>query len=243
MSPSHQDAGRPARAAQLAASPVTTELNATHYEWAGRALQRLLGADRPVAETWAFFSGPSRPARIAGADGLTMEALIREAPEVLGPSGADPAQQGQKYFFVKFLDPSDFPPFAYVGFHPDAARPLGGSPEVLRARVAELLWQDRQAVEAFAALVRPQVDSRERFARLKAAYKAWAIGQARADWAGAERLDTAPFVEAGGLAQAAALLERQRGLRRALTGAMHRIDFAEGQALDELHLLREVALQ
>ena len=207
-------------------------------------MQRLLGAKRRVSETWAFFSGPSQPAKIAGADGATMETLVTEQPAVLGASGADPEHHGQKYFFVKFLDPSDFPKFAYVGFNPDAVGRLG---EPLKPHLAALLWQDRQAVESLAELVRPQLRSRAAFEPFKAAYKTWAIAQAAADWTGAETIDLAPFVAPARRADADASLERQAQTRREITGLMHRIPFREGEAIlvetPTLHAIAGLSLQ
>ena len=96
------------------ARPIQTEFNGTHYEWAGTALQRLFKSSEPISEFWPFFSGSQKPAVIAGTalEGLgylTLEHLVSTMPEVLGPAGADPEHHQQKYFFVKFLDPSDFP--------------------------------------------------------------------------------------------------------------------------------------
>ena len=231
------------RLAELAQQPVTTDLNATHYEWAGTTLQRLFGAERRISETWAFFSGPAQPARITGG-GVTMETLVTARPEVLGPAGADPEHHGQKYFFVKFLDPSDFPRFAYVGFNPDAVSRLG---KPLKPHVAELLWQDRQAVESLAELIRPQVRSRHAFEPFKAAYKRWAIAQAQADWAKDARIDLAPFVAPARRAAADALITRQLAVRRELVGLLHRIDFQEDQVIlvetPTLHAIAGLSLQ
>jgi hypothetical protein len=235
--------------AALASRPITTELNATHYEWAGTTLQRLLGASQPIAETWAFFSGPQKPSRLSGpeAAGLTMQDLVVGLPQALGPDGADPENGGQKYFFVKLLDPSDFPRFAYVGLRPEAAEALGGTPARLRERFAELLWQDREALEAFAALVRPRVGSRRAFEALKAAYKGWAIEQAAADWAGPTTLDVGPFAEGPSAQQAQEALARQQQIRRQLVGLMHRIDFEPDQAIlietPTLHAIAGLSLQ
>ena len=233
--------------ASLASRPIRTEPNTTHYEWAGGTLQRLLGADRRVAETWAFFSGPTQPAQIAdtgAGGGVTMAELVAAMPEVLGPAGGDPENHRQKYFFVKFLDPSDFPKFAYVGFDPEAVRRLGTP---LKPHVAELLWRDRQAVESLAALIRPQVRSRATFERFKAAYKQWAIAQAEADWAGEAVMDLAPFVAPSQRPAADALLTRQLTARRGIVGLMHRIDFQEDQAIlvetPTLHAIAGLSLQ
>lgn len=228
----------------LTRRPIFTEPNVTHYEWAGTTLRRLLGAARPVAETWAFFSGPRQPARIIGADGLTMADLVRRHPEVLGPAGADPANRGQKYFFVKFLDPSDFPPFAYVGLNPRTVR---GKPAVFRREFAELLWQDRELLEHLAALFRARVTSPTRFAQLKRAYKAWAILQARDDWAGRAVLDPRPFAAKQDAPRVRALLSRQRLIRRVITRCLHRIDFQPDQAIliksPTIHAIAGLSLQ
>ena len=214
MSHATVSAQKTRRLAALAQQPVTAEPNTTHYEWAGTTLQRLFGAERRISETWAFFSGPTQPARITG-DGVTMETLVTARPEVLGPAGADPEHHGQKYFFVKFLDPSDFPRFAYVGFNPDAVSRLG---KPLKPHVAELLWQDRQAVESLAELIRPQMGSRHAFEPFKAAYKHWAIAQAQANWAGDAGIDLAPFVAPARRAAADALITRQLAVRREIVG-------------------------
>ena len=230
---------------KLITSPVRTEPNPTHYEWAGATLQRLFGATRAISETWAFFSGPQKPARIAG-DGMTMEELVTTRPEVLGPAGADPENHGQKYFFVKFLDPSDFPAFAYVGFRPEAAAKLRTAVG-LKAHVAELLWEDRQAAERLAELVRPRVDSQTVFATFKAAYKQWAIAQARADWRSNTSLDVSPYVAASQKIFAAAALKRQQAARRAIVRLVHRIDFKDDQAIlieaPALHAIAGLSLQ
>ena len=62
---------------------MTTEPNTTDYEWAGSTLRRLMQAKQPVAESWPFFSGPGRPARIAtppARDQLTKEELVTRMP-------------------------------------------------------------------------------------------------------------------------------------------------------------------
>ena len=242
---------RTAPYAALAAQPIATEPNVTHYEWAGATLQHLLGNLRPVAETWPFFSGPHKPAVIAGTTPpITMEDLVRHAPEVLGPAGADLENGGQKYFFVKFLDPSDFPAFAYVGFQPDAVNRLGQSPDQFRAHVAGLLWQDREAVEALAGLFRPDVQTEERFQQLKTAYKQWSIAQAAADWQGPLTADALAACAPAGRETAAALtalLDRMQRVRRDITRLMHRIDFADDQAIlietPTLHAIAGLSLQ
>ena len=230
----------------LATRPITTEPNATHYEWAGATLQRLFKRRQPIAEMWPFFSGPQKPARIANGRGVTMEDLVTARPEVLGPAGADPDNHGQKYFFVKFLDPSDFPPFAYVGFRPEAAARLRTAVG-LKAHVAELLWEDRQAVERLAELVRPRVDSAEAFAKFKAAYKCWAIEQARADWRSDATLDVKHYVTASQAALAASALKRQQRARQAIVRLVHRIDFEDDQAIlietPTLHAIAGLSLQ
>lgn len=245
--------------------PVTTELNATHYEWAGSTLRSLFGAAKPIAETWAFFSGPSKPARIAGtgaSSGMTMEELVAAAPQVLGPAGADPENRRQKYFFVKFLDPSDFPPFAYVGFDPVSVGRLRDSLERERGipfpspaafeqafkRVfADLLWEDRRTLPQLARLIRPQVRSRRQFERFKAAYKRWAITQASTDWGGRNALDLTPFVAQAQRKTAEACLRRQCEARRAIVSLMHRIDYEPGQAIlietPTLHAIAGLSLQ
>ena len=232
--------------AALATRPITTEPNVTHYEWAGTTLKRLLKSQQPIAETWAFFSGPQKPARIAKGRGVTMEDLVTARPEVLGPAGADPGNHGQKYFFVKFLDPSDFPPFAYVGFQPEAAARMRTA-VALKAHVAELLWEDRQAVERLAELVRPRVDSAEAFAAFKAAYKRWAIEQARADWRSDASLDVSLYVAASQKTFAAAAMKRQQTARQAIVRLVHRIDFEDDQAIlietPTLHAIAGLSLQ
>ena len=231
---------------KLVTSPIRTEPNPTHYEWAGATLQRLCGARQPIAETWAFFSGPQKPARIAGGGGMTMHDLVTRHPEVLGPAGTDPENHHQKYFFVKFLDPSDFPAFAYVGFRPEAAATLR-TPVALKAHVAELLWEDRQAVERLAELVRPRVDSQAAFATFKAAYKRWAIAQARADWRSNTSFDISPYVAASQKIFAAAALKRQQAARQGIVRLVHRIDFEDDQAIlietPTLHAIAGLSLQ
>ena len=213
--------------------PLRTLPNTTHYEWAGRTLKRLFRSKQAISETWAFFSGPQQPARLAGpgADGLTMKDLVTRTPEVLGPAGVDPKNHNQKYFFVKFLDPSDFPAFAYVGFRPDTAGQLG--PARLRRRLAELLWEDRLAVEALAEQLRPRVKSRAAFARIKSAYKRWAIEQARRNWRGR--------------APANGAMKRQQAARRQIVDLMHRIEFEDDQAIlietPTLHAIAGLSLQ
>lgn len=227
-----------------------TAPNTTSYEWAGSTLKRLLGTRRPVAESWPFFSGPRKAARISGTDDaspLTMADLVTRVPQVLGPAGADPEHQGQKYFFVKFLDPSDFPPFAYVGFNPETIASLGGTPGQIRSAFAALLWEDRRALEELAALARPQIRSRAAFERFTRAYKHWAIAQASADWAGAAALDLGPFVSPAHRRAAQAQVRRQCGVRRRIVRLMHRIPFEEDRAIlietPTLHAIAGLSLQ
>lgn len=237
-------------AQRLAAQPIRAEPNLTHYEWAGGTLNRLLGIPQPVAETWAFFSGPSKPARIAdthAAGGLTMEDLVAKAPEVLGPAGADPENGGQKYFFVKFLDPSDFPPFAYLGFNPETIHALGNTRTARSAAFAELLWQDRLALERLAHLVRPTVRSRHTFEKFKAAYTRWAIAQASTDWTGPAALSLAPFVAPPHRSTARALLTHQCDIRRQIVSVLHRIALKPNHAIlvetPTLHAIAGLSLQ
>ena len=237
---------QPTTLRRLGARPVMTEPNLTGYEWAGSTLRRLLKMDGPVAESWPFFSGPSRPARVCGSAGVTMRDLVTRLPELLGPRGADPAHHGQKYFFVKFLDPSDFPPFAYVGFNP-TIHTLGRTTKQRKRRFADLLWRDRQAVETFAECVRPQITSKQRFEAFKAAYKRWAIAQAKADWSAPVILDVSRFIEKTSRAQAQTALARQRQIRRQIVSLMHRIEFEPDQAIlietPTLHAIAGLSLQ
>lgn len=249
----------------LTTQPIRTEPNTTDYEWAGATLQRMLQTPKPVAETWPFFSGSSKPARIEGtaANGtITMADLVTTCPEVLGSQGIDADHARQKYFFVKFLDPSDFPPFAYVGFNPDAAARLRTRLERIRTKpfssdaewsqgfrehIAHLLWQDRRAVEAFATMVQPRVVSATIFQHLKDAYKSWAIAQATVDWKQKARIDLTAFVDSPHLTEAIKLLERQQAIRRELAELIHRIDFTENQAIliesPTLHAIAGLSLQ
>lgn len=235
----------------LSTQPLTTRLNATNYEWAGGSLQKLFGSQAPIAEIWAFFSGPQKPAVIAtesAGGAVTLEQLIAHSPEVLGPKGSDPENHQQKFFFVKFLDPSDFPPFAYVGFNPDVTGPLGLAGELFTKYFADLLWQDRQTLEAFAQLVRSRVTSSETFAQLKTAFKRWAIDQAAHEWhadlAAAALLDFVPPDQrhAGELQ-----LELMQRLRRYALHFMHRIPYEEDQAIlietPTLHAIAGLSLQ
>ncbi len=244
----HQDGL--AIATALSHQPITTHPNTMSYEWAGSTLKTLFGTTQPVAETWPFFSGPNKAACIAAADSIgrmTMEELVTKAPQVLGPAGADPENSNQKYFFVKFLDPSDFPPFAYVGLNPDTVSALGKSPAAFRAYFANLLWEDRQAVEALAGLIRLRVRSRKAFERFKAAYKAWAIAQATTDWTGTAPCELDPFVAPPHRADAQANLMRQGDIRRQIIRLLHRIDFQEDQAIlvetPTLHAIAGLSLQ
>jgi hypothetical protein len=232
----------------LTTLPLTTEPNLAYDEWAGRTLKRLLGADRPVSETWAFFSGSRKPARIrepAALRGLALDEAVRRFPELLGPQGMDPAHGGQKYFFVKLLDPSDFPPVAYVGFNPDTVR--ADSADQLKADLAAWLWEDRQALEALAASLRQQLRTREQFETFKAAYKQWAIAQAKTDWGEDTVCDLDPFIPPPQRAAASAHLRRQRAARHRLLRLMHRIDFEADQAIlidaPALHAIAGLSLQ
>ncbi len=235
----------------LAHHPIRTTLNGTQYEWAGRTLQRLLGTRERYAEYWPFFSGLQRPAAIASprvSKRLTLHDAVTRMPALLGPNGADPENGGQKYFFVKFLDPSDFPTFAYVGFRPDAPAVARRSPGQLRAWFADLLWQDRQLVEALAARVRPRVRTRTGFERLKEAYKRWAIAETASDWAGgASRRPVAALAADDDRAAVERLLSTQQRLRRTLTSLLHRIDYRDGQAIlietPTLHAIAGLSLQ
>ena len=235
--------------------PIRTLPNTAAYEWAGGTLRRLLQAGGPVAETWAFFSGPSKPAIIAGTKGgtLTMEQLVTTAPQVLGPDGADPENANQKYFFVKFLDPSDFPPFAYVGFRPEAVdalrAQLGGEDfhRAFLAYVADLLWQDRQWAEATASLAKAQLTSAGAFKRFKAAYKHWAIQGADANWEGTIPARLTEFVRPEQTATLTDALANQQEVRRTLVSLMHRIDFEDNQSIlietPTLHAIAGLSLQ
>lgn len=234
------------------AQPIRTEFNGTHYEWAGTALQQLFGAAEPISEFWPFFSGPQKPAAIAGTalEGLgylTLDHLVAAAPEALGPAGADPEHHQQKYFFVKFLDPSDFPTFAYVGFNPDAVGRLGLSPSQFADHLCEQFWQDRASLEALAELLRPRVTSPQAFAELKRAYKQWAIAQSQADWSGEATMPLEPFVEGAALERAQAVLRQQQTLRRHLVSLLHRIAYEDHQAIlietPTLHAIAGLSLQ
>jgi len=233
----------------LTTQPIRTKLNATHYEWAGSALRRLFRSRKPIAEVWAFFSGPQRPARVdaPGTRRLTLYDVVRKYPEILGPSGADPRNQGQKYFFVKFLDPSDFPPFAYVGFRPEAVRKLRMSARAVRTHMAGLLWQDRAAVERLAALMAPRIRSRNAFEAFKAAYKRWAIAQARDNWSADADIELNGLVPPSSVREARACLDDQRRIRQRIVGLMHRIDYEDGQAIlietPTLHAIAGLSLQ
>ena len=235
------------------ARPIQTEFNGTHYEWAGTALQRLFKSSEPISEFWPFFSGSQKPAVIAGTalEGLgylTLEHLVSTMPEVLGPAGADPEHHQQKYFFVKFLDPSDFPPFAYVGFNPDTVGRLGMDSAQFAAHLCDQFGQDRASLEALAELVRPRVTSPEAFAELKRAYKQWAIAQAQTDWAGETSMHLDGFVASRAeTARAETLLRQQQTIRRHLVSLLHRIDYADDQAIlietPTLHAIAGLSLQ
>ena len=233
----------------LTSRPIRTEPHTAHDEWAGRTLQHLLGTERAVSETWAFFSGPNTPSRLAGpgVDGLTMHDVVTALPEVLGPTGADPDHHNQKYFFVKFLDPSDFPPFAYVGLNPETVEALGKTPEAFATSFAALLWEDRQTLASLIELIRPHVRSRSAFERFKAAYKRWAIAQATTGWTGAAALALEPFVAPSQHAAARAHVARQCEVRHRIVRLMHRIDYAPDQAIlietPTLHAIAGLSLQ
>lgn len=245
--------------------PIRTELNSTDYEWAGATLQRLLGTPKRIAELWPFFSGEHRSARLAAtpvAGGVTLRELVTAMPQLLGPSGIDPEHRQQKYFFVKFLDPSDFPAFAYVGFHPERIQRVRDQLERLRARrfdtpeewrqafrtfFADLLWQDRHTLESLRRLLAPHIHSPETFAQLKLLYQRWAITQAQVGWNDDAALDVRAWLHAAQCAEAQALLHRQREIRRQLAVLMHRIDFHDDQAVliksPTLHAIAGLSLQ
>jgi hypothetical protein len=113
--------------------------------------------------------------------------------------------------------------------------------------VAKLLLQDRQALEEFAALVKPAITSLTLFWQLKTAYKQWAIAQARDHWASTAALDVRAFARPEQAPSAQELLRRQQVIRRELTGLMHRIDFTEDQAIliesPTLHAIAGLSLQ
>ncbi|MBI2093651.1 MAG: hypothetical protein HYT88_02895 [Candidatus Omnitrophica bacterium] len=215
--------------------PLHTEGNFTHYEWAGSALQRLFHAPQAISEAWPFFSGSSKPARIlekSQAGSATMEELIRNFPEVLGPMGMDPEHDHQKYFFVKFLDPSDFPPFAYVGFNPDAVEKCGKSNDAFRQYLTRLLWSDRTTLEQLKQLIEPQLRTREVFESFKRTYKQWAIEEAKQDWNGTvSTVFINRFVADNQQTDARQALQALQRLRQELIHLMHRIDFSDGEAI------------
>lgn len=239
----------------LANQPITTELNASFYEWAGGSLQQLFKTDRPLSELWAFFSGPQKPAPIKetavpsiGLPSLTMLDLATNRPDVLGSAGIDPKNNNQKYFFVKFLDPSDFPPFAYVGFNPETVKRLRQSAKEFRSHFGGLLWQDRLALEALADVIRPVISSREVFQRFKAAYKRWAVAESSVNWSGAGGLDWSEFLSSKTDQEKAQLtLSRQAHVRAQIAALMHRIDYKEGQAIlietPTLHAIAGLSIQ
>jgi hypothetical protein len=234
----------------LASQPIRTEPNTTDYEWAGSTLRHLLNLQQPAAELWPFFSGPKRAAKIVGSGHppLTMEELVKRQPEILGPAGADPEHHGQKYFFVKFLDPSDFPAFAYVGFRPEAVQALRLDAPAFKRHVAELLWQDRQSSEGLAGLAGPQIRSRQLFEQFKQAYKGWAVEEAADNWSGStSRAFIDPFVLAPNRRAAQDRLAAQADVRRRIVGLMHRIDFEPDQAIlietPTLHAIAGLSLQ
>ena len=250
---------------ELTAQPIRTQLNATEYEWAGPTLQQLLGTPKRVAEIWPFFSGEQQPAQLlhpGGAGEATLRELLAANPGILGPAGADPQHQHQKYFFVKFLDPSDFPPFAYVGFDPKRLQRLRDQLERQRAQpfetddawthafrgaFADLLWQDRQSLDAVRQLLLPHLKSPESFAQLKQRYKQWAIKQAQANWQEVVPIDWSAWLDPAQRAEAEAIVRRQQRIRREITLLMHRIDFRDDQALligsPTLHAIAGLSLQ
>ncbi len=250
---------------RLTSEPIRTKPNVTFYEWAGSTLQRLLGTKERVAESWAFFSGSQKPARISiesDTSPVTMETLVTNIPEVLGPIGADPDNHQQKYFFVKFLDPSDFPRFAYVGFDPKAVAAVRTQLETrentsftteahweqrFRLYFADLLWQDRQALEELVSLLRSNIVSQHLFSDLKAAYKTWAIKQATANWTDQSTFDVSQFVNRSEIDQAVSAITQQQRVRRQIVRCMHRIDFENDQAIlietPTLHAIAGLSLQ
>ena len=235
-----------ARCRELAQHPITTALNGTQYEWAGSTLQRLFGTLQRYAELWPFFSGPQRSAKIQGPSGthVSLEELVTQAPEVLGPDGMDPENHNQKFFFVKFLDPSDFPPFAYVGFDPAAVQRLK---QPLKPHLASLFWQDRQQTEALATCLQTHVTTEERFKQLKAAYKSWATAQANVDWRSPVAFQAPAWLSAHAGRSLRPILEAQREVRQRIVELMHRIDYQEGQAIlietPTLHAIAGLSLQ
>ena len=237
---------------QLTTQPVWTLPNTTDYEWAGATLRRLLGMNQPVAEIWPFFSGSQRPAtskNLAPASGntVTMEQLVRLCPEVLGPDGADPDNDHQKYFFVKFLDPSDFPPFAYVGFNPDVISKQDLSSTAFAAWFTDLLWQERQTLEQFTACIQPHCTTLEQFLSFRNAYKQWAIQQAAANWTAKSMVDVSLILPLSQRAPALEVLARQQAIRQQITDVLHRIDFEDDQAIliesPTLHAIAGLSLQ
>lgn len=176
-----------------------------------------------------------------------MEELVSKAPQVLGPAGTDPKNRHQKYFFVKFLDPSDFPAFAYVGFRQEAVRALGRSPGAFRAYFAALLWEDRRILEELARLAHPRIRSRRAFEQFKAAYKRWAIAESTRDWSGRTALDSSAFMAGSPRDEASRHLKRQSHTRRRIVTLMHRIPFEPDRAVlipsPTLHAIAGLSLQ
>ncbi|MCI0547090.1 MAG: hypothetical protein L0027_07375 [Candidatus Rokubacteria bacterium] len=230
--------------AALAARPIETAPHFAYHEWGGWTIARLHRLPRPVAESWPFWSdrGGIGPAVIPGTEiaigkshvlgPVTLRDLALRVPAVLGPAGVDPANAEQKYFFAKLIDPSDFPRFAYVGFRPDAVAALGAGAGRLRQRFARLLWEERARLGALRDLVHDRVDSEAAFRELRAAYKSWAIAEAEVGWPG----ETGPaalyrFAARGRAAEIARITAAQSAIRREITGLLHRIDFADGEAI------------
>ncbi|MGQ0644337.1 MAG: NAD-dependent epimerase/dehydratase family protein, partial [Elusimicrobiota bacterium] len=254
--------------------PIQTDPHFAFYEWYGQILKTLHGTDKPPSQTWPFFSdfpgiGPADVTDtaivIAGKRALkpmTMRNLVLRTPQVLGPEGADPSNKNQKYIFVKFMDTSDFPPFAHVGFNTEALKQLkrqwvadrrsgaeyNSDIEFLRdfrKHFAELLKRDRELTENLRDLV--QVRTEEEFQSFKDAYKAWAIAQAEADWAGEAVMDLSPFTENGRGTEAAQVLEEQKKVRFEIVRLMHKIPFQENQAIlietPTVHAIAGLSLQ
>ncbi len=222
------------------ARPIFTYPHFSFAPWAGKTLQKLYRIEKPASESWPFFSdlkgvGPAQICDTAIAirgnrllEPITLRDLVRRVPAVLGPAGIDPQNHQQKYFFVKFLDPSDFPPFAYAGFRPEIVHGL----ENFQTYFADLLWKDRQSLEALYHLVAPQIQSESTLRLFEAAYKTWAIAQASRDWNGELSIDTlSSFVSLSRISELKALLTEQQKNRQQVVRCMHRIDYQEGQAI------------
>jgi len=250
----------------LAEEPIQTDPHFSYYEWAGKTLQNMHGITDddlekegragPPAEKWAFFSDRvgMGPASISGTavkvgdielGPITMRDLVKRVPQVLGADGVDPDNDRQKYFFVKQLDPSDFPEFALVGFNPATVSQLKGEMEEkmnrrftdaqfeteFRRYTADLYWEDRQHSEEVSRLVRSNLKTQADFQVFKAAYKSWAIDQAKKNWMGDEVFDVAPFVDSGSIPNLETILRKQTGVRREIVSYMHRIDYKDADAI------------